>query len=231
MGMGMPATSLLPSSVNSLLRFDTGLPPLITSARPRAAVIMPSVTMNGATRPLVMTQPLTAPQPAPASTPRSTGTASGYCCGWAKQAATTPVSATSEPSDRSTPPVSSTKVTPTARMPLMEICRTRLTRFGTVRKIGLATYNAAQIATSAMTRPNCPCRDFNAVERIALPSPQLGMAYFMTSSCVVSSGRSSAVISPSRMTRIRSLRDRISAISDDTMMMALPSRASRRMIA
>src|ERR1035441_7733432 len=90
LGTGIPATSLEPIHVNCLLRCDTGLPPLKTSARPRAAVIMPSVATNGATRPLVTTHPLIAPQPAPASTPMSTGTAAGYRPGWANEAAIRP---------------------------------------------------------------------------------------------------------------------------------------------
>ena len=106
--MGMPAMSPPPSHANSRLRLETGRPLLTTNARPRAVVNMPSVTMNGGTRPQVTTTPLAAPQTPPASTPIAMGTMTGYWPGWAKQAATTPESATTDPNDRSTPPVSST---------------------------------------------------------------------------------------------------------------------------
>ena len=75
-GIGRPRTSPA-NRVNSGDMFETGFPPLTTRASPRATVIIPSVTMNGATRPRVTTSPLVAPQAAPARIPISTGTTTG----------------------------------------------------------------------------------------------------------------------------------------------------------
>ena len=85
--------------------------------------------------------------------PAATGTNTGCSSGCARLAATTPASATTEPSDKSTPPVRSTSVTPTARMPLIEIWRATLTRLVVVRNAGWAKDSAAQMTISAMGRP------------------------------------------------------------------------------
>ena len=58
--------------------------------------------------PRVTIKPLTAPNTAPAVTPAATGTNAACCPGCANVAAITPVSATTDPSERSTPPVSNT---------------------------------------------------------------------------------------------------------------------------
>ena len=57
--------------------FEPGFPPLAIKASPRATVIIPSVTINGATPPRVTTSPLVAPQAVPARIPISTATATG----------------------------------------------------------------------------------------------------------------------------------------------------------
>ena len=183
--------------------------------------------MNGATRPFVITKPLSKPQQAPASTAIPIGTITGYCSACAKLAAATPVNATSEPSERSTPPVSKTYVTPTARIPLIEICRIRLTRFATVRKFGRASDNATKISTSAATRPSFPYSDFVLANGICVPHS--GMAWCKISSGVVWRGLNSAETTPSRITRMRSLSARISFNSEETIRIAIPSRASRAM--
>src|SRR5208337_5066829 len=66
----------------------------------------------------------------------------------------TPVNATSDPSDKSTPPVSNTNVTPTARMPLMEIWRATLIRLLEAREFGFAIPSTVTIKASARTSPN-----------------------------------------------------------------------------
>src|ERR1035437_4782927 len=66
----------------------------------------------------------------------------------------TPVRATSDASDKSTPPVSSTNVTPTARMPLIEIWRTMLIKLADVRKCGDASPSAVTMMASARISPN-----------------------------------------------------------------------------
>ena len=136
-------------AVSSFDMFATGRPPLTMSARPRATVIIPSVTMNGATPPRVTRTPLTSPQAAPVSSPTAIGTKTGWSPGWAKVAQATPLRATTEPRERSTPAVSRTKVTPTARMPLMETWRATLVRFATLRKVSVVSVRPSP--TSKMT--------------------------------------------------------------------------------
>jgi hypothetical protein len=48
-----------------------------------------------------------------------------------------PATPITEPTDRSMPPVSSTKVSPTAQMPMIDTCRSTLRRFAPVRKTSL----------------------------------------------------------------------------------------------
>src|SRR3546814_3572860 len=64
-------------------------------------VIIPRVTIKGATVPRVITSPFSAPMARPAVTATARGTISGNSPGWANKAAITPVKATTEPRDRS----------------------------------------------------------------------------------------------------------------------------------
>jgi len=150
--MGTPPQSPA-RAVSSSDMFATGRPPLRMSASPRAPVIMPRVTMKGATPPLVTSTPFTNPQVAPVRRPTAMGMMTGWSPGCAKVAQATPLRATTEPRERSTPPVSSTKVTPTARMPLMETCRATLVRFEAVAKLSVAVASKPEMSSSTATMP------------------------------------------------------------------------------
>src|SRR5262245_24262296 len=131
-GTGNPL-QLPPNDVNDSLKFETGRPRLTTRARPRAIVIIPRVTIKGAILPNETTTPLAAPHITPVIIPIAKGITNGHSPGWAKQAATTPVSATRDPRLRSTPPVSKTNVTPTERMPFRDIWRATVIKLPYVR--------------------------------------------------------------------------------------------------
>ena len=79
----------------------------------RSIVIDASVTMNGAMLNLVMQNPANAPESAPTAIPAN---------------------ATSEPTERSIPPVSITNVIPAAIMAVMEACSETFSKLSGVKK-------------------------------------------------------------------------------------------------
>ena len=210
----------------SRLRFDTGRPPLTTRANPRATVIIPSVTMNGATLPFVTTAPLTAPQAAPVKTPASTGTTTGYCgCPhWL-------------PPRRSTPPATQAKG-PRLRSAAHShphgqnaVDRDLPDHVDQVRHRQEIGFGKRQHGADHNERDDQSPRLDRLCYRLASSSFQVGMANFRISSWEVWRGSSSAVSTPSRITRRRSLNESNSGNSEEISRIALPARASRFMIA
>jgi hypothetical protein len=153
MGIGIFKNAPPPIKLKESERFDTGLPSLNTNASPLAIVIMPKVTINEATLPFVMINPLITPIPSPINIPTNKGTISPCVPGWAKLAAATPVNATTEPKDKSIPPDIMTNVTPMAKIPLIEVCRNTITIFCSVKKFGVAIVRIIHINNKAMNIP------------------------------------------------------------------------------
>ena len=99
---------------------------------------MPSVAMNGGMRVYAMRLPLTSPASAPVARPAAIGTTTGRSVSdgntarafavCARLAAIIADSATTEPDDRSMPPVRITCVTPMASRPMIETCSTMTSR-------------------------------------------------------------------------------------------------------
>ena len=87
---------------------------MICRATPRATSIMPSVAIKGGRPILVIQMPLTHPHTPPTSTPASMAIGTGTPILTSK-AATTPESASTEPTDKSMPPVMITHVAATPR--------------------------------------------------------------------------------------------------------------------
>ena len=81
------------------------------------------------------------------------GTNTEWSPGWAKVAQATPLKATTDPRERSTPAVSRTNVTPTARMPLIEIWRATLVKFATLRKVSVSNDKARPTNKMTSRRP------------------------------------------------------------------------------
>ena len=116
-GTGTPSTRPLPTRcrMSSSLR-EMGVLSLIHSARPRAMVSMARVAMNGTTLPQVMARPLIAPSS------RAKPTAPSMNIQVPLSASSPPAmlaAASTDPTDRSIPPVAITKVMPMAMMPVM----------------------------------------------------------------------------------------------------------------
>src|SRR5262245_34393892 len=110
----------------------TGAPPVMRKTRPRTSTMVPSVVMNGLTPSLAMIRPLTSPTAAPATMPASTPAAIPNFT--ITMAATQPANATVDPTDRSKPPPTITKVMPIAITAMIEDCTRMLVRLSGDRK-------------------------------------------------------------------------------------------------
>lgn len=126
---------------------------------PRAMVITPSVATNGGTLNFVMTIPLNAPNAAPAaSAPRQhpQNVKPKYVSMPAMAnplpdipATIAPDRASTDPTDKSIPPVRMTSVIPTDIHRLMDVCRSTLNRLSDVRKFSDKNDMAMHINRSA----------------------------------------------------------------------------------
>jgi hypothetical protein len=80
------------------------------------------------------------PASSPARRPKASAAATPKAGGTPREisvAQVMPATPITEPTDRSIPPVSSTNVSPTAQMPMIDTCRSTLRRFAPVRKTSL----------------------------------------------------------------------------------------------
>ena len=97
-------------------------------ALPRSAVIAPSVTTNGMSRNRPTQTPISAPIAVATATATMTAT-KGLEPPFRSRATITVVSATSEPVERSMPPVTMTSVIPRAQIATTTLCRLIVSRF------------------------------------------------------------------------------------------------------
>ena len=153
-GVGMPNGRPIPNqpnrsalSVNPVL---TGLPLVYTMVTPRSSSIITSVAINACTRPFATITPVTAPMAAPSARAAATAT-SALTSIPTIEAATAPVSASKEPTDRSIPEVRITSVMPTAMMAFTDVCWRMLNRLLTVKKLGLMVETIAISTNRAMS--------------------------------------------------------------------------------
>ena len=120
------------------------------STAPRAAIIIASVTMNGGRRTFAIRTPFVSPSAVAAPTPATSEAIIPLADTFA---ATTPATATREPTDRSIPPVRITTVIPSATSPSMLFCRSTFSRFSGVAKEPYRTTPRTQTAISATSAP------------------------------------------------------------------------------
>ena len=132
-GNGIPKMSPPPIKLKESERLEIGRPLLKIKAKPRPTVIIPNVTMNGAILLLVIMRPLINPKTKPAKSPPKMGTITGKSGFEANKAATTPATATIDPTDKSIPPVIITNVTPNAKRAFIETCVMIIVQFETVK--------------------------------------------------------------------------------------------------
>ncbi len=124
-----------------------------TNARPRTVVSAASVTTNGASPNLATSVPLTSPKPTPDATP--TSMASGMGIPATRPAVTMPEKATTDPTDRSMPPVRMTTSMPNASRPVVTICLSRLVRLAGVRNVSEVSAAVPAISTMSATKAAC----------------------------------------------------------------------------
>src|SRR3989454_71971 len=105
---------------------ETGAPPVMRKTTPRTSTMVPSVVMNGLTLRKAMTSPFASPTAAPAITPATTPAA--IPASIITMLATQPASAAVEPTERSKPPPTITKVMPMAITAMIEDCTSTLVR-------------------------------------------------------------------------------------------------------
>src|SRR5438034_197508 len=101
----------------------------------------PRVTMSGLIEKWLIRYPLAKPAAAPSPSGIVTPATSRVFARWM---ARTPESAKVAPTDRSKPPATITTVMPEAMIPLMDTCRSRLTRFPAVKKDGVVSWTIAR---------------------------------------------------------------------------------------
>ena len=135
----------------------------MASVRPRAIAIIASVTMNGTSLNHDTEKPFSAPTIAPTASatasPPSPSPTFPAADPAITVAATMPLSATSEPTERSIPEVMITNVAPTAAMPTTETCTMTLVSVLVVRNSGDAIESTTQISTSAANSGPMPLRN------------------------------------------------------------------------
>ena len=113
-----------------------GMAAEITKVAPRATCIMPRVVMKADSPTRVTKKPVMKPQPVPTATPMAEASQMFILALKNSEPVTTPTKATTEPTDRSMPPLISTRVMPMATKPLMANSMNRLRKLSPVRKYG-----------------------------------------------------------------------------------------------
>ena len=200
-----------------------GLPLEVSSARPRTAVIEPSVIINGGKSPMATPIPFTMPTARPASIATTSGTISGRSP-LPSSAARMPVNATVEPTDISNPPAIMTNIMPNARMPLMEACLRMLTRLFGLMKLGFRMVSAttSTIKIRKMKYSLISPLRFFCFMLFPFLYTSSADASVMMRSCENSLRFTSPERLPSHITMMRSQTPISSGISDEIMITALP---------
>ena len=111
---GRPRKWPLPKKTNAGCSKVTIWPSVMSMAMPRPTTMRMSVAMIGWMRSRVTSRPFHAPSAAPASTHSTSTAAKGRAVVVTSSAASAPVIAMTEPTDKSTPPVPMTSVMPSA---------------------------------------------------------------------------------------------------------------------
>ena len=109
--------------------------------KPRNRNRVASVTMKGITRRTTMKKALIAPMAMPAMSAMANPAGTGRSSARIAMPAISGARNITAPTERSIPPVSSTKVMPSAAIPMKEDCLTMLARLSGIRKAGACSPN------------------------------------------------------------------------------------------
>src|SRR5690348_16323745 len=115
------------------------------------------VTMKGVIRNFVTKRPARRPETAPAPMPASAAAGKRIPSGsplFRQLVVTTPVNATSAPTERSIPPVRMTNVIPAAMIAVIDVCRVTLRMLSAVKKYGERSAKRRISSPSAAAIPN-----------------------------------------------------------------------------
>ena len=132
---------------------NTDCEPVTRYAPPRAISSMPSVTMNEGIPHPTVTRPLAAPATQPDTEASGTAATSGQPHAVSALPSTALLSASTEPTERSIPPMTSTNVIPIAITASAGIWFASVTRVTRVRKWSLSAPNSASSSASTTSRP------------------------------------------------------------------------------
>src|SRR5215211_5681866 len=135
-----------PSHATVALCTATPLSPESRSAAPRAEANVARVAMNGLTPNPPIRMPLTTPTPAPASTTATSATGVDTPSR-SSSAPITPVNATVEPGEMSSPRPRMTRVIATEMIAMTAVCWPMLRTFSTLRKSGREMLNPTKTTT------------------------------------------------------------------------------------
>ena len=130
-----------------------GNPPVTMFAPPRRMLIIASVAMNGGSFATVTRNPLTMPHSAPVAMPRKTDGTSGTPALCESQPSIIIEKASTEPTERSMPPMRITSVIPMATIPPTVTWSRMFSQLRTWRKYREAKENRAQRRISPMSGP------------------------------------------------------------------------------
>src|ERR1041385_1887830 len=158
-GTGTLRILLLPRNPNSSGNPQMGLPSVYMKAAPRTIVMSASVTMKGVILNLVMKTPAMEPESTPASNPHTIAAENARAGGsgdFNTLGATTPLNATSAPTERSIPAVRITNVIPTAMIAVIDVWRETFRMLSAVKKEGESCEKRSISARRAMPIPNSP---------------------------------------------------------------------------
>src|SRR4051812_14056207 len=143
---------------------------------------VPSVTMKGSMRPLVISRPWIHPKTAPStnassmpSAITSTGEPTLGAALFITRIMQPAISAAIEPTDRSMPPLMITKHMPTAMMPMKAVRVSTLSRLSRVANSPLSSVPAMHRSSRPATGPKpCSCPHRSAARRVGVDSASSG---------------------------------------------------------
>ena len=149
---GTPSSVPLPMKFSFPEKPEIARPSAMYSAPPRAMDIMPSVAINAGRFTRVTSRPLTRPHTPPVSTQPASAAPSGTPL-LSMAPSRMPANATTEPTDRSMPPVMTTIIMPIARIPLTAACFQTFSRLRGTRKVGDTILSTMMTARKMTIRP------------------------------------------------------------------------------
>src|SRR5262249_38119997 len=197
----------------------TGAPPVMRKTMPRTRTMVPSVVMKGLTLRNAMTSPLASPTAAPAMIPAITPAA--IPASSMTMLAMQPDSAAVEPTERSKPPPTMTKVMPMAITAMIEDCTRILVRLKGERKRLVSNAVAAHRTMSEISGI-CPASFHRRAVVFTAPADRIAQRRLVEACGTIERGRDpplphgeNAVTQACQLAEIAGMDQRAAAARDD----------------